>query len=118
VDDRRYTDMADLFVPDGVWETAFGTATGRAEIEALMRRLMPPLGTDPRALHLTANVVIRLDGDRAEARSNWFVGRNRADGPAINAGGIYWDMLERHSGAWRFRHRRIDRFLAQGRMNE
>lgn len=117
-DDRRYADFVALFLPDGTWTTAFGAATGHAEIEALVRRLMPSFGSGPRAMHITGNSVIRLAGDRAEARSNWLVGRNTPNGPSFDAGGLYWDELERHAGNWRFRHRRIDRFLAQGRMNE
>jgi hypothetical protein len=63
-------------------------------------------------MHLVTNVVIALDGDRAEAHSNWMVIENGAAGPEIGSGGAYRDDLARVAGHWRFRCRRIDRFIA------
>ena len=111
VDSRRYGDMAALFAADGRWQTAFGEAAGRAAIEALMRRLMPPFGTGPRALHATTNVVITLAGERAHVTSNWLVVRNGPDGPSCDGGGLYLDEVVKEDGRWRFLSRRIDRFI-------
>ena len=39
LDNDRFADMAALFTEDGTWDTAFGKGTGRAEVEALVRRI-------------------------------------------------------------------------------
>ena len=38
LDGDRFAEMAALFTEDGTWDTAFGKGTGRAEVEALVRR--------------------------------------------------------------------------------
>jgi hypothetical protein len=109
LDQDRFEDMAALFASDGVWETAFGTATGRAGIAALARSLAS--GPRPR-VHLTTNIVITLNGDTATAQSNWTLVQNSPDGPTIGSGGAYGDRLVKQGGHWLFQHRTIDRFIA------
>lgn len=112
LDDGRYEEMALLFTPDGVWETAFGTGRGRAGIVAQAKSIT----TDPRPrrIHLTTNIVVDVDGDSATARSNWMMFQNTPQGPAISSGGAYEDHLVKVDGTWFFRHRRIDRYLREG----
>ena len=113
LDDGRYDEMAALFAEDGTWDTAFGKATGRAAIAELARSLRARAGADrPRAVHLVTNIVITLDGDRAEVRSNWMVMQNSTEGPKIGSGGAYLDEIERRDRRWLFRCRKIDRFIA------
>lgn len=112
LDADRFEEMAALFTPDGVWETAFGTGTGRAAIVAQAIRIST--GERPRRIHLTTNIVIELDGDTATARSNWVLIQNSPDGPAIGSGGFYADRLVKVGGHWFFRHRTIDRFIVAG----
>ncbi len=109
LDAERFADMAALFTPDGVWQTAFGTGTGRDGIVAQARAIA--IGPTPRRVHLTTNIVIELDGDTATARSNWALIQNSADGPTIGSGGGYTDRLAKVDGRWFFRHRTIDRFI-------
>lgn len=109
LDADEFDAMAALFTPDGVWETAFGTGTGRAGIVAQARSIAK--GDRPRRVHLTTNIVIELDGDTATARSNWVLFQNTPDGPAIGSGGAYFDRLVKVDGKWFFRHRTIDRFI-------
>ncbi|HEY1413152.1 MAG TPA: nuclear transport factor 2 family protein [Rhodopila sp.] len=113
LDEARFEDMAALFTPDGVWETAFGTGSGRAGIVAQARSIAT--GERPRRVHLTTNIVIDLDGDRATARSNWLLFQNSPDGPVIGSGGGYYDKLVKADGQWFFQHRTIDRFIAEER---
>jgi uncharacterized protein (TIGR02246 family) len=110
LDADRFEEMAALFTPDGVWQTAFGTGTGRAGIVAQARSIAT--GPRPRRVHLTTNIVIDLDGDTATARSNWALVQNTPDGPAIGSGGAYSDRLTKLDGRWLFRHRTIDRYIA------
>jgi uncharacterized protein (TIGR02246 family) len=109
LDADRFDDMAALFTPDAVWETAFGTGTGRAGIVSQARSIAT--GARPRRIHLTTNIVIDLDGDTAAARSNWVVIQNTQSGPAIGSGGAYVDRLVKVDGQWFFQHRTIDRYI-------
>ena len=110
LDAERFEEMAALFTQDGVWETAFGTGTGRVGIVAQARAIAT--APRPRRVHLTTNIVIDLDGDTATARSNWALIQNGPDGPVIGSGGRYADRLAKVDGRWLFRHRAIDRFIA------
>ena len=113
LDGGRYADMAALFAEDGTWDTAFGKAKGRAEIAALAFDIRARAGENrPRAIHLVTNIVIALDGESAEVRSNWTVVQNSPTGPKIGSGGGYADQMAKQDGHWRFRCRKIDRFIA------
>jgi hypothetical protein len=118
LDGGDYAGMAELFTADGTWDTAFGKATGRAAIARLARDIRAgrnqdlPGGDRPCAIHLVTNIVIALDGERAAVRSNWTVVQNSLDGPKIGSGGGYADDLVKDAGQWRFRYRKIDRFIA------
>jgi SnoaL-like domain len=113
LDGGHYDAMAALFAEDGTWETAFGTATGRPAIAQLARDIRARGGAErPRAVHLVTNIAIALDGEKAVVRSNWTVVQNSPAGPQIGSGGAYADRMVKQGGAWLFRHRRIDRFIA------
>ena len=109
LDADRFDEMAALFAEDGVWETAFGTGTGRTGIAGQARSILT--GEQPKRVHLTTNIVIDLDGDTATARSNWVVIQNNSAGPVIGSGGVYSDRLAKIDGRWLFKHRTIDRFI-------
>ena len=114
LDGGRFAEMAALFTPDGVWATAFGTGTGRDGIAALAGKLRAasPAGEAHRGVHLVTNILIRLDGEQAQVRSNWIVAQNSPAGPIVSAAGGYDDDMVKQDGAWRFRRRTIDRFIA------
>ena len=113
LDGGRYDDMAALFTEDGTWDTAFGAASGRAAIAGQARDIRVRAGDNrPRAVHLTTNIVIALDGQQAEVRSNWTVVQNSPEGPKIGSGGAYADQMVKQNGSWLFRYRKIDRFIA------
>jgi SnoaL-like protein len=113
LDGGRYEEMAALFTTDGTWDTAFGTATGRGPIADLARGIRARAGEQrPRAVHLVTNIAIALDGAAARVRSNWTVVQNSPEGPKIGSGGAYHDELVKEDGQWRFRYRKIDRFIA------
>src|SRR5262249_40694783 len=52
-------------------------AVGEAAIAALAQSLRERAAARPRAVHLVTNIVIALDGERAQARSNWVGHRDR-----------------------------------------
>jgi hypothetical protein len=110
LDNDRFADMAALFTADGTWDTAFGKGTGHAGIEALVRRIRGT-GPRPRAIHHVTNIVIMLDGTTAKCFSNWLTVQNSDQGPKIGSAGSYTDDLVKQDGHWRFRYRKIDRFI-------
>jgi ketosteroid isomerase-like protein len=115
LDGDRFDAMAALFTEDGTWDTAFGAATGRANIVALVRSIRATVPEPrPRAIHHVTNVVIALDGDRASVRSNWTTVQNDPAGPKIGSGGSYTDDMVRTADGWRFKRRTIDRFIKPG----
>ena len=111
IDMNRFADMAALFTEDGTWDTAFGKATGRADIEALIRRIAGPSAPRARPIHAVSNVVIRVNGDRAEVQSNWVLVQNSDQGPKVGSGGGYADEMVKRDGRWLFKYRKIDRFI-------
>lgn len=112
LDDGRFAEMAALFTEDGTWDTAFGKAVGRTAIADLARSLREEAGAArPRAVHLVTNIAVALAGETAAVRSNWMVMQNGAAGPKIGSGGAYFDQIVKTGGNWRFRHRKIDRFI-------
>jgi ketosteroid isomerase-like protein len=114
LDGEQFEEMAALFTEDGVWDTAFGTGTGRAGIVAQARSIAAGGGRRPRRAHLTTNIVIELSGETAHVRSNWAVVQNSGSGPGIGSAGAYFDDVVRQDGRWLFRRRKIDRFIAEG----
>jgi 3-phenylpropionate/cinnamic acid dioxygenase small subunit len=112
LDGGRFDEMAALFTEDGTWDTAFGAATGRPAIAAQAARLRTgPPQPRPRGIHLTTNIVIALDGAKARVRSNWMVATNSPEGPKIGSGGGYADEMVKTAEGWRFKIRKIDRFI-------
>lgn len=112
LDGGDFAGMAALFTEDGVWDTAFGKAAGRAAIADLARSLRERAGSErPRAVHLVTNIAIALDGNAARVRSNWMVMQNSPQGPKIGSGGGYADEVVRRDGHWWFHNRKIDRFI-------
>ena len=112
LDNARFAEMAALFTEDGTWDTAYGAAKGRSEIEALIRRLVSPVPARPQMLHLTSNVIIDLEGDSARVTSSWIVAQNSPRGPIVDCAGNYIDTVKKVGGRWFFAYRKIDRYIA------
>jgi len=114
LDNYRFAEMAALFTADGTWDTAFGKGTGPDGIVAQAESIGTPGAVRPRRVHLTTNIVIALKNDEATVESNWSVIQNSASGPKIGSAGAYHDQVVKQDGTWRFRYRKIDRFIAEG----
>ena len=102
---------AGTFTEDGVLVWAGGTVNGRAAIAREMRNARAAdervhAATAPqrpfRRRHFVSNFALRIDGDRAVARSLWFEFNN--DGadrrPYLGAYGHLEDELRRVDGRW------------------
>jgi hypothetical protein len=104
MDRHLFADLGRLFSPDGEWIAPYAHAIGPAEIAALMERNVP---MTPGRMHFTMNSVISLDGDRAEAESNYLVVLQSGSGLVPSICGIYLDELTREPGGWHFRRREL-----------
>jgi hypothetical protein len=104
MDRHLFADLGELFAPDGEWIAPYARATGPSAIAALMQRNVPAA---PGRMHFTMNSVISLDGDRAEAESNYLVVLQSGDGLVPSICGIYADVLARKPGGWHFRRREL-----------
>ena len=127
---------ASTFTEDGTIDWAGGVVKGRDAIRKevqgrpAIRELIETLrermfaGQEPgasgppvRLRHYISNLVLRVDGDTASAKSYWFEIRN--DGPEnsvrIIGYGHYDDELCRVNGEWLFVSRRINNVLLPGR---
>jgi len=105
MDEFRFTELGELFATDGEWIAPYARARGPAEIAALMTRNIPP---EPRRKHFIMNSLIRLDGDRAMARTSYLVVLQAAGAGLVpSVAGTYEDVLVRTPDGWRFHERRL-----------
>lgn len=117
---------AACFTEDGVLDWAKGIVEGREAIRAEVRA-MPELltsyfadnGSDrPKRLrHFITNVVVQVNGDRADGRAYWFETANDLPEGKVRIGGFghYEDELHRMDGKWLFSRRKIYNELLDGR---
>ncbi|MCW2976591.1 MAG: hypothetical protein JWM06_1872 [Actinomycetia bacterium] len=90
------TRFAELFAVDGVWAVSAEPVSGREAIRARAsssRRFR---------LHLVANPIIELDGDRATGVWHALVPSTASDGQAVWLAGTYDDSFVRTDDGWRF----------------
>lgn len=89
------------FTPDGVLDVGNGPIVGREAIKAAVANM-------PGGRHHVANVVLRIDGDRATGRASWLhTGKNAEGRMTIGGYGHYEDDLVKVDGEWLFARRRI-----------
>jgi hypothetical protein len=110
MDEFRFDELAALFTEDGEWIARYARARGPAEIAALMARNIP---AEPKRKHFIMNSLIRLDGERATARTSYLVVLQAAGAALVpSVAGTYEDRLLRTGDGWRFRERRLVHDLA------
>jgi ketosteroid isomerase-like protein len=110
LDARDYKAYAQLFASDGVWSGGFGTFTGPAAIEAMLKDNMgeQPAGfINKDNFHLNTTMVVHVNGDTATARSRYlFMTRAEGDRPVAALAGRYVDELVRENGQWKIKTRK------------
>jgi hypothetical protein len=112
LDGYHLKEFGQLFTEDGVWTSRNGSASGPAGIEAFLRELVPPPAPGASRKHFTTNIIIHLDGDRAEVISNFLVVRDSAAGPVISVAGTYRDVVARQGAKWLFSSRELSHDIA------
>ena len=123
-----YNDLdsfAGMFTDDAVFDFARGRIEGKANILEAVSNFKARIGDiyqdedgNPAVLrHVLAHAAIRVEGDRAWTRSQWFEMANDGPGKSLKMGtfGIYEDKLERVDGRWLFSERRILNEFLPGR---
>jgi hypothetical protein len=106
LDDRRFDDLDDVFVPDATAELGW-LLEGRDAIKARIRDALVPLDASQ---HLVATHQVQLDGDRATGRCYLQAQhvRTGADGGELfMVGGRYEDRYVRTADGWRIDHRAL-----------
>jgi hypothetical protein len=104
MDRQNFVELGELFVANGEWVAPYARATGPEAIAALMAHNVPAA---PGRMHFTMNSVISLDGDRAEAESNYLVVLQSGGALVPSVCGIYLDVLTREPGGWHFQRREL-----------
>ena len=105
------------FAPDGELEFASGISKGREAIRKSVTDFSKGIGRfyhtedgQPAKLrHVILQSVIRVEGDRAWARSLWVEMANHGPGDTMKMGtyGIYEDELAKIDGQWLFTRRNV-----------
>ena len=104
MDEGRFTELSDLFAPDGEWIAPYRQARGPADIAAWLAQSVP---ASPRRMHYVMNSIIQVDGATAQVRSNYLVMVEGADGPVASVCGTYADRLVKLDAGWRFQRREL-----------
>jgi SnoaL-like domain len=112
LDGYHLGEFAALFTADGEWISRNGTAKGPADIEQLLRGMVPEPAPGKRRKHFTTNIIIDLAGDSATVASNFLVVRDSDAGPVIAVAGTYDDIVVRTSEGWKFKSRRLSHDIA------
>lgn len=107
MDAGRFHVVAALFTPDGEWTTDYGAATGPAEIEAFLTGLVPRKGEGPQRKHYITNIIIQVEGDSADAVSDYLVIRESETGLIPVMGGTYKDRFQRRDCGWFFSRKEL-----------
>jgi ketosteroid isomerase-like protein len=104
-DDGDFDGLLALFAPDAVLVHGTVQASGHAEIRAFfVERQGRP---EQRGKHLTVNTVVDVDGDHAEALSDFLYLQLVGGDVMPGSSGRYRDDLVRLDGGWCFARRQI-----------
>ena len=104
-DEDRAEELAACFTLDAVFESPRGRFAGREAIVANMAKVNAALCATRKQRHVTANVSIHLDGDRATSTA-YFIYCVGCEGKLeVTAFGIYHDELRKIDGRWLFSSR-------------
>jgi uncharacterized protein (TIGR02246 family) len=110
-DARDYAGYAALFARDGEWVNGKTVHKGREAIQKMLVDLYgapPPGYVNNESFHISSNPEVKLNGDRATARSRHLLVMRGANGePMPVLAGRYEDEFIREDGQWKIL-RRVD----------
>lgn len=108
LDSRDFAGYAALFARDGVWTGGFGSATGPAEIQAMLEKNLgkpEPGFVNKSNFHLMTTEVVKVAGDTATAQSRYMFFTATDSKPVASLAGRYVDTFVRENGKWKIRSR-------------
>jgi ketosteroid isomerase-like protein len=109
LDARDFASYAALFARDGTWTGGFGSATGPAEIQAMLEKNIgkaEPGFINKSSFHLMTTMSVDVQGDGAMARSRYlFFTATPESRPQAALAGRYVDEFVREDGQWKIRRR-------------
>jgi uncharacterized protein (TIGR02246 family) len=108
LDGRDFAGYASLFARDGVWTGGFGSATGPAEIQAMLEKNLgkpEPGFINKSNFHLMTTEVVKVTGDTATARSRYMFFTTADNKPVASLAGRYIDTFVRENGKWKIKSR-------------
>lgn len=97
-DTRDLRRFLGVWHPDARWESAGSSVTG---VDAILEAIEAQWARLPETRHLSANLVIDLDGDRATGQSAVLIAVAFPDGARARYTRTYDDVYERREGQWR-----------------
>ena len=104
VDDGNVEALLDRFTDEAIFEFGGRETVGRAALAAYFAATALP---EHRGKHITANIVVDVDGDRATAASDFVFLKKTTDGLSPRLTGRYLDDLRRIDGRWRVSRRAV-----------
>lgn len=108
LDEGRWDEFATLWAEDAEFVLQGQTTSGRHAIRESIEASQP---AERRGRHLTVNLEVEVEGDRATNESDFmFWAKDREGRPRLMFLGRYTDALVRADGAWRFARREITFF--------
>jgi uncharacterized protein (TIGR02246 family) len=108
LDGRNFAGYATLFARDGVWTGGFGSATGPAEIQAMLEKNLgkpEPGFINKSNFHLITTEVVQVSGNTATARSRYMFFTTTDNKPVASLAGRYVDQFVREDGKWKIKSR-------------
>ena len=98
LDDGRFDELRSIFTEDSMASTPGGTVEG---IDALIAQASRNHSRERRNHHVITNVLVDLDGERADVRANLVVTFARDAVPYFTLGEVYRFDARRTSDGWR-----------------
>lgn len=108
LDEKRWDDWENTFADDVVTDYPWGVTHGRDGMGAKAAEILKDFKLTE---HLSANVIINLDGDRATTRRNvWIICVRPDDVPGVHftEGGVYNCEHVRTADGWKFSRIALD----------
>jgi 3-phenylpropionate/cinnamic acid dioxygenase small subunit len=107
-DDRDARARSDLYAEDARYYPSSGEVIGRAAIFESMAGRAGGGNQTRKSKHMTANSAITINGDTAQATTDYVVYRRDGEGPwDVVQVGRYQDRFVRHGETWLFSENRI-----------
>jgi len=106
-DGAEFEKWVDLFTDDGIFDGgALGVQKGKDALHAFSKTV-PLTNGSPMMKHCVMNEMIKVNGDKATAKSYFVVFRSKGEGILVNSlAGRYEDELVKQGDRWLFKKRK------------